>query len=218
MASNFRQRNSIQVHIAIGQIGIILIFMFKNPIATSVKLALPDWISSMDSVLQQQFPTNEDKMHLAIDLANINVEMGTGGPFGAAIFDSNTNRVISVGVNRVVPLNNSTAHAEMMAFMLAQKRLQRFRLDSGDHHFVLATSAQPCAMCYGACPWAGINRLLIGAQREDVESLTEFDEGPMPYNWIAGLQRRGIEVIQDVLRDEARKVFVAYQRAKGISY
>ncbi len=192
--------------------------MFNNPIATSVKLALPDWIESMDSVLQQQFPSNEDKMHLAIDLANINVEMGTGGPFGAAIFDSHSHRVISVGVNRVVPLNNSTAHAEMMAFMLAQKRLQRFRLDSPDHGFVLATSAQPCAMCYGACPWAGINQLLIGAQREDVESLTEFDEGPMPYDWIAGLQRRGIAVTQNVLREEARKVFVAYQKAKGISY
>ena len=157
-------------------------------------------------------------MRLAIKLAERNVHENTGGPFGAAIFNSDSGAVISVGVNRVVPLNNSTAHAEMMAFMLAQQRLESFRLDATQHRFVLATSAQPCAMCYGACPWAGIDRLLVGARREDVESLTEFDEGPMPRNWMQGLNRRGIRITRDVLRKEARDVFVDYNRSRGTSY
>ena len=189
-----------------------------QPIEFSVNLDLPGWIASLDEALRSCYPTDEDKMRLAIDLALRNVEAGTGGPFGAAVFDSDSGAVISVGVNRVVPLNNSTAHAEMMAFMLAQRRLQSFRLDATRHHFVLATSAQPCAMCYGACPWAGIHRLLIGARRKDVEALTEFDEGPMPRNWRKGLERRGISIRRDVLRKEARAVFLAYQKAPGTTY
>jgi len=192
--------------------------MPDKPIEFSVNLDLPEWTNSMGELLQQRYPTDEDKMRLAIDLALRNVRAGTGGPFGAAVFESGTGAVVSIGVNRVVPLNNSTAHAEMMAFMLAQRRLQSYRLDSTRHQFVLATSAQPCAMCYGACPWAGISRLLVGARRKDVESLTEFDEGPMPRNWKKGLERRGIHVTQDILREEAIKVFLAYQESRGIAY
>lgn len=190
----------------------------KSPISMSVQLDLPGWIGSMANDLGRQFSSDQEKMELAIELAARNVAEGTGGPFGAAIFHSESGAVISVGVNRVVPLNNSTAHAEMMAFMLAQKRLQRFRLDDDQRNFVLATSAQPCAMCFGACPWAGIHRLLVGARREDVESLTEFDEGPMPRNWIEELGKRGISVSRDILRKEARAVFTDYQRSRGISY
>ncbi len=157
-------------------------------------------------------------MHLAIDLAERNVRDSTGGPFGAAIFDSTTGAVISVGVNRVIPLQNSTAHAEMMAFMLAQQRLGNHRLNATQHHFVMATSAQPCAMCYGASVWAGIDRILIGARREDVESLTDFDEGPMPHNWIEALKKRGISVTRDVLRSEARHVLRAYAETSGTPY
>ncbi|MFO0028144.1 MAG: hypothetical protein ACK558_04710, partial [Pseudomonadota bacterium] len=81
------------------------------------------------------------KVDLAIRLSRLNVERRTGAPLGAAIF-SETGRLVSVGVNRVVPLSCSVAHAEMMAFMTAQHRLQRFRLDLDDGHaFTLATSS-----------------------------------------------------------------------------
>ena len=192
--------------------------MDDQVIKLSVHLSLPEWMSGFVSDLKESYPSDEDKMRMVLDLAIRNVEESTGGPFGAAIFDTQSHQVISLGVNRVVPLNNSTAHAEMMAFMLAQQRLQRFRLDTEDHDFVLVTSAQPCAMCYGACPWAGINRVVIGARREDVESLTEFDEGPMPADWIHGLKERGIAVSQDVLRQESRDVFNLYTNKKGTQY
>jgi tRNA(Arg) A34 adenosine deaminase TadA len=192
--------------------------MAENKLDYFVQLSLPTWINDFAAIFERPFKDDEAKMELAIQLAARNVSEGTGGPFGAAIFHAESGTVISVGVNRVVPLNNSTAHAEMMAFMLAQKRLNRFRLDDGEHNFVLATSAQPCAMCFGACPWAGIHRLLVGARREDVESLTEFDEGPLPRNWIEELGQRGISVIRDILRPQARAVFEAYQKSKGTSY
>jgi len=59
--------------------------------------------------------------------------------------------------------------------------------------------------------------LLIGARAEDVESLTEFDEGPLPTDWIGELTRRGIAVRRDLLRDEARAVLADYGRS-GTAY
>jgi tRNA(Arg) A34 adenosine deaminase TadA len=129
-----------------------------------------------------------------------------------------TGRLVSVGVNRVMPLNCSVAHAEMMAFMTAQHRMQRFRLNEDGHRFTLATSAQPCCQCYGATIWAGIDRLLIGARAEDVHELTEFDEGPLPADWVGELTRRGIEVVRDIEREAARKVLAAYRDSGGLRY
>lgn len=188
------------------------------PLLRTIALSLPDWIDSMEDRLREPYPTDEAKMRLAIELATRNVEAATGGPFGAAIFDSASAEIVSIGVNRVIPLRNSTAHAEMMAFMFAQQRLGNHRLNATRHQFVMATSAQPCAMCYGASVWAGIDRILIGARREDVEGLTDFDEGPMPRNWMGALHKRGIEVTRDVLRPEAREVLAAYQRQQGKAY
>ncbi len=72
----------------------------------------------------------------------------------------------------------------MLAYMVAQQRLASYRLNEQGGHYTLATSAQPCCQCYGATVWAGIDTLLIGARAEDVEELTEFDEGPLPADWL----------------------------------
>ena len=192
--------------------------MGESPISLAVELTLPDWVKEMLPRVGAAYASDEDKMRLALNLASRNVEEETGGPFGAAIFDDSDGRLISLGVNRVVPLCNSTAHAEMMAFMLAQHRLGSFRLDRTENNFVLATSAQPCAMCFGACPWSGIKRIIVAARRVDVESLTEFDEGPMPANWIEELGQRGIRVTRDILRPEACEILLRYGNKKGTHY
>jgi tRNA(Arg) A34 adenosine deaminase TadA len=111
----------------------------------------------------------------------------------------------------------------MMAYMLAQQRTQRRRLNRDDNDaplgpITLATSSQPCCQCYGATVWAGIDRLLIGARSEDVESLTDFDEGPLPADWIGELERRGIAVTRDVQREAACAVLRAYGEAGGERY
>ncbi len=186
-----------------------------------VHLTLPAWVhEAVDTT--RAYASDADKVALAIDLSRRNIEAGTGGPFGAAVFGPDE-RIIAVGVNRVVPHACSVAHAEMMAYMLAQSRTQRKRLnlDASDAPvgpISLATSAQPCCQCYGATVWAGIDRLLIGARSEDVEALTEFDEGPLPEDWIGALNARGIEVVRDIGRDAARAVLKAYGEGGGARY
>ncbi|QNP39847.1 nucleoside deaminase [Lysobacter solisilvae (ex Woo and Kim 2020)] len=186
-----------------------------------VHLTLPAWVhDGVDTA--RAYASDDDKVALAIDLSRINVEEKSGGPFGAVVFGPD-DRVIAVGVNRVVPHTCSVAHAEMMAYMLAQQRTQRVRLNRDDADqplgpITLATSSQPCCQCYGATVWAGIDRLLIGARSEDVEALTEFDEGPLPADWIGELERRGIAVTRDVQREAACAVLRAYGEAGGDRY
>jgi tRNA(Arg) A34 adenosine deaminase TadA len=186
-----------------------------------VHLALPAWVhEAVDTA--RAYPTDADKVALAIALSARNIEEGTGGPFGAAVFGPG-DRIIAIGVNHVVPEACSVAHAEMMAYMLAQGRTRRLRLNRDENDeptgpITLATSAQPCCQCYGATIWAGIDRLLIGARAEDVMALTEFDEGPLPADWIGELRKRGIDVVQDIERDTARTVLRTYGEGGGARY
>jgi tRNA(Arg) A34 adenosine deaminase TadA len=186
-----------------------------------VRLTLPDWVQGVVDT-DRAYAADEDKVALAIELSRRNIEAMTGGPFGAAVFAPD-HRIVAAGVNVVLPQHASVAHAETMAYLLAQQALGRARLnehDDGrrDGPYVLATSAQPCCQCYGATVWAGIDRLLIGARSDDVEALTEFDEGPLPADWVGELGRRGIEVVRDLHRDAARAVLAEYGAKGGRRY
>jgi tRNA(Arg) A34 adenosine deaminase TadA len=186
------------------------------PLPAQLHLTLPLWVLELD-LSGRDFAGDEAKVGFAIELSRRNVESRSGGPFGAAVFDGN-DRVVAVGVNRVLPQSCSVAHAETMAFMLAQQRLQRSRLNEDGARMTLATSAQPCCQCYGASFWAGIDRLLIGARAEDVMALTEFDEGPLPADWVGELERRGIAVARDLMRDQACSVLRDYGASGGTFY
>ena len=183
---------------------------------SQVHLTLPAWIHEAIEP-GATFASDEDKVALAIELSRRNVKARSGGPFGAVVFGPD-DRVVAAGVNRVMPHTTSLAHAENMAYMLAQQRLQTPRLNAVMAPVTLATSSQPCCQCYGATIWAGIDRLLIGARAEDVMELTEFDEGPLPADWIGELERRGIAVTRDVLRQDARAVLRAYGESGGERY
>jgi tRNA(Arg) A34 adenosine deaminase TadA len=184
-----------------------------------ISLTLPDWVDIFLNSKPDTFEAIEDRMRFVIELSRQNVLHKTGGPFGAAIFEQVSGRLVSVGINRVVPLSCSLAHAEMMAFTFAQKKLQTFNLGLQtlpDHQLV--TSAQMCAMCFGATPWSGVRNVVCGATAEDVESLVGFDEGPIHPNWIQELNKRGISVQTNVLQSEACEVLKLYALSSGIVY
>ncbi len=186
-----------------------------------VHLTLPAWVhDAVDTA--RTYDNDADKVALAIVLSRQNVEAASGGPFGAVVYGPD-HRIVAVGVNRVMPQSCSVAHAEMMACMLAQQRTQRARLNRDERDMpcgpiTLATSSQPCCQCYGATIWAGIDRLLIGARAEDVMTLTEFDEGPLPTDCFGEREQRGIAVTRDIERDAACDVLRAYSAVDGARY
>ena len=178
----------------------------KHPV---IQIEYPDWI---DSVVEWNkiHGGDEERMRVAITVARENVERGTGGPFGAAIFDESGN-LVSVGMNSVVRLNNCTLHGEMVAFMMAQKRLGTFTLKSPQlPPHVLYTSCEPCAMCLGTTLWSGVTRVVYAATREDA-SMLRFDEGPVFPESYKYLEDRGITIVRQVLRDEGRAVLELYR-------
>jgi tRNA(Arg) A34 adenosine deaminase TadA len=109
-------------------------------------------------------------------------------------------------------------HAEIVALALAQKILGRYDLsDGGKLHYELVAAAEPCAMCFGAVPWSGVQRLVCGARDEDARAIG-FDEGPKMADWVKALNDRGITVVRDVLRGEASDVLREYAAAGGMIY
>lgn len=172
------------------------------------EIDLPPWVIAENEALPTVMPSLEDQMRAVIRFSRINFQKETGGPFAAGIFEVETGRRVIVGVNRVVPKNNSTAHAEIVTIAMAQSILETFDLGGpGMPHYRLVVNARPCAMCFGSLPWSGIRSLAIAAAGEDVESITGFDEGPIHPNWQHELQIRGIEVIENVLAESACEVF-----------
>ena len=182
-----------------------------------VTVTLPDWVDGFVD-RERVYATDEERMRLAIALSRENVVRGTGGPFGAAIFEAESGRLVDVGVNSVVRLNNCTLHGEMVAFMTAQARLRSFSLAApGMPPHELFTSCEPCAMCIGATLWSGVRRAVCGATRDDAMAL-HFDEGPVFPESYKYLEARGIEFVRGVLRGEARAVLELYRERGGKVY
>jgi tRNA(Arg) A34 adenosine deaminase TadA len=180
-------------------------------------LTLPAWVQA-EVDFAAPYPTDTDRMALAIRLSRENIERGTGGPFGAAVFERDTGMLLSVGINSVVRLNNCTLHAEMVAYQLAQRRIASYTLGAeGQPAHELFTSCEPCAMCLGATLWSGISRVVIAATREDAIALG-FDEGPVFTESYEYLASRGVQIERGLLRTEARAVLERYRDLGGPVY
>ena len=180
-------------------------------------VSLPQWVGQFIETGPQVFSGAEKQMRFVIALARKNVQQGTGGPFAAAVFDA-AGRLVAPGINMVTASNCSVLHAEIVALMLAQKALTRYDLsDGGRLRYDLVATTEPCAMCFGAVPWSGVQRLVCGARDEDARAIG-FDEGPKLPDWVSALNRRGITVQRDVLREEATAVLREYVAAGGVIY
>ncbi len=184
----------------------------------TIEISLPAWMDAALPDASRSFPMVTDRMALVIELARKNVDAGTGGPFGAGIFEMQSGRLVAPGVNMVIPGNCSVAHAEITAIMLAQKIRGTHDLGgSGLPAMELVSSTEPCAMCLGAVVWSGVRRLVCGARDGDARSIG-FDEGPKPGDWTVALETRGIAVVRDVGRQAAVEVLKHYAEIGGLVY
>jgi tRNA(Arg) A34 adenosine deaminase TadA len=183
-----------------------------------IHLALPLWVKDLIARDEHRYHDVVDRMRFAVRLSLMNIEKETGGPFGAAIFDTASGTLLAAGVNIVVPSGCSVAHGEMMAMMIGQRILQHYDMGGeGKPHYQLVTSTEPCAMCLGAVPWSGVRSLVCGARDEDARAIG-FDEGPKIPTWVEELEKRGILVTRDICRDEAVAVLRQYHTTGGMIY
>jgi len=73
-------------------------------------------------------------------------------------------------------------------------------------------------MCFGATIWSGIRSLAIAGSGPAMEAVTGFDEGPIHPEWEHELAKRGIELIDNVLTDEAMKVYRDFAASGALVY
>jgi tRNA(Arg) A34 adenosine deaminase TadA len=185
-----------------------------RPAFPPITIALPPWVPELVRP-ERCYPDDESRMRLAVDLSAANVEHGTGGPFGSAVFEAATGRLVGVGVNMVVPARNAVLHAEIVAFMIAQQQVGSYTLAGVAHE--LFTSCEPCAMCLGATLWSGVQRAVWAATRDDANRIA-FDEGPVFPSSYEYLRERGIALSSGPLRAEARAILERYGSGGGAIY
>lgn len=177
-------------------------------------ITMPDWLWEMETTYDGHVIVgDEEKMRFVVGIAVENVRHETGGPFAAAIFDIKSDRLIALGVNSVVPSKQSWTHAEMTAFAHAQSKLNTGSLKG----CMLVTSCEPCAMCSGATPWSGVERVIYGAPRDMAEKVG-FDEGYKGRFWEEEFESRKIHVAGPMLGEEAFAPFELYQKKHGKIY
>lgn len=137
-------------------------------------------------------------MKMAIELSIANIDEG-GGPFGAVIVRDG--KVIAKGANRVVPNNDPTAHAEVMAIRNACRELETFDLTGCSVY----TSCEPCPMCLSALYWAGIERICYANTKRDAAAI-DFDDSFIYDQLRLDYDRRSIHC-EHFMRDEAMEAF-----------
>ncbi len=183
----------------------------------TLEIPLPRWFEAWAATLPARLGDDAAAMSVALEACRRNLDNGTGGPFGAALIEEETRRLLGIGVNLVVSGRASVLHAEIVALTLAQQRAGNDNLAAGGRAVTLYSTAEPCAMCLGAIPWSGVNRVVCGARDADVRAVG-FDEGDKPVRWVEKFRRRGIAVTRDVRRAEAVGLLARYAAEGGVQY
>jgi tRNA(Arg) A34 adenosine deaminase TadA len=187
-------------------------------LATGFSAQLAPWVLPFLAAYDRPTATAQDRMALVHALADRNWTEGNGGPFAAVVADPGTGEIVSAGVNVVLSSGLSSAHAEVTAISLAQTAVGSWDLARARPGLELVVNWRPCAMCFGAVLWSGVQRLVVAGDGPELEELTGFDEGPVVADWDDQLRRRGIEVEQDVLRDGAIATYRAYGASRSTVY
>lgn len=136
-------------------------------------------------------------MKMAIEQAKIAASMGEV-PVGAIVVSDGD--VVSTGYNKREILNNSLAHAEIVAINSACKKFNSWRL----LNVTLYVTLEPCAMCAGAIINSRIDRVVFGAfdpKAGSFGSLVDLSE--LPYNHIP-------QIISGVCEKECGKLLSSF--------
>ncbi len=114
-------------------------------------------------------------------------------PVGCVVVHNN--KIISRSSNMVELLNDSTAHAELIAITSAQNNLNSKNLKN----CTLYTTLEPCMMCYGAIYWSKIKTIVYGAsdqKRGFSKHIVNVD--------------RDIKIIKGVLEAESKELLDSF--------
>jgi tRNA(Arg) A34 adenosine deaminase TadA len=119
-------------------------------------------------------------MRRAVETARRGIREGQT-PFGACVVRDG--RVVAAEHNVVWGTTDVTAHAEIQALRRACRELDTVDLSGCE----IYTTCEPCPMCFAACHWARLDRIVFGARIEDARE-AGFSELEIPAE---EMKRRG---------------------------
>jgi len=130
-------------------------------------------------------------------------------PFGTVIVRDGV--LLSRAHNTVWRDLDSTAHAEINAIRLADRKVQSIDLSGA----ILYSTCEPCPMCLAAIHWSRLAVCYFGARIADAASAA-FSEMPIPAETMVSLGRSSLVVHSGLLREECARLFSEWS-AKGLS-
>ena len=140
-------------------------------------------------------------MRRALDLAHRGDRTRGASPIGCVIVLDG--EVVAEGHNEVGLRHDPTAHAEMVAIRRAGAALERDELRGA----TLYSTLQPCGMCTMASIWSRIDRIVYGAERDQVHRMYFEDRHLDTMNFIRDAYREDIEVVGRVLGDACAALY-----------
>ena len=146
-------------------------------------------------------------MRLAIKMAQDGIQKGQT-PFGACIVKKG--KIIACTHNIVWKATDITAHAEINAIRLACKALNTIDLSG----CVIYSTCEPCPMCFSACHWARIDKIIYGATICDAKKYG-FNELDIFNRNMKRLGKSQIKIVPNILKDENIKLFDFWKLKNG---
>lgn len=149
---------------------------------------------------QALFSKEDDKfMKLAIAKAREGVHRKQT-PFGACIVKNG--KVISCVHNKVWKNTDITAHAEVTAIREACKKIKSIDLSGS----VIYSTCEPCPMCFSACHWAKISKIVYGVSISDARDIG-FGELFISNKKMKNTGRSPIKIIGGCLKSDNLELF-----------
>jgi tRNA(Arg) A34 adenosine deaminase TadA len=137
---------------------------------------------------------DEEFMRLAIEKAREGIGEGQL-PFGACLVRDG--RVVSCEHNSVYGLNDATAHAEVRAIRTACRVLGTIDLTG----CVIYSTTEPCPLCFSACHWARISKIVYGTEIADSAALG-FSELTITNEEMKRVGGSPVEIVGGFMREE----------------
>jgi len=150
---------------------------------------------------------NKEFMIRAIQKAQKGIKTGQT-PFGACVVKRG--KIIACAHNKVWKTTDITAHAEIVAIRLACKKLKTINLSG----CVIYSTCEPCPMCFSACHWAKISKIIYGAKIADAKKYG-FNELPISNTTMKSKGKSPIKITKNFMREENIKIFKEFSQNKN---
>lgn len=125
-------------------------------------------------------------------------------PVGAVIANAEGG-VMASDHNRIIALNDPTAHAEILVMRKAAAVMDNYRLTGT----VLYVTNEPCVMCMAAAIHARISRVVFGAADPKWGGAVSLYRLPTDNRF-----NHRIEIIEGICEDACRQIMVDFFKAK----